>query len=229
MRQKEMTFLELCRHKHLNGAVVMGLNTSDAYYEELENSSIPCALMDMDVTGDNICLISTNNRGAAFEAVEYLIKSGRREIAILNGKTTAKVSEERFLGYKHALESHGLVVNPDFIVNTDFSANDALSKARILLKQHKNIDAVFCASDLIAFGTLTAAAELGIKVPEALSIIGFDDIFTARYAFGGLTTVSQNYYQIGLRAAECVIDMVENKETPGRVTVEHEFIIRSTT
>jgi DNA-binding LacI/PurR family transcriptional regulator len=229
LRQKEMTFLELCRHKNLDGAVVMGLNMNDAYYKELEDSPIPCALMDMDVTGDNICLISTDNKSASYEAVEHLIKKGRKEIAILNGKENARVSRDRLLGYKKALEANGIPIDPDYIVYTDFSADDALEKAKVMLTRHKRIDAIFCASDLIAFGTLAAASEMNIQVPEDLSIVGFDDIFAARYAFRGLTTVSQNYYKIGSRATECVIDMVEGKQTPKRIVVSHDFIIRNTT
>lgn len=229
LRQTEMTFLELCRHKNLDGAVVMGLNMNDAYYEELKDSPIPCALMDMEVTGENICLISTDNKSASYEAVEYLIKSGRKEIAILNGKQNARVSRERLTGYKEALEANGFPVKPEHIVYTDFSADDALSKSKELLTHHREIDAIFCASDLIAFGALTTASELNIPVPDSISIIGFDDIFTARYAFGGLTTISQNYYKIGTDAAECVIDMVENKDTPKRIVISHDFIIRNTT
>ncbi|MCL2828524.1 MAG: LacI family transcriptional regulator [Oscillospiraceae bacterium] len=229
LRQKEMTFLELCRHKNLDGAVVMGLNMNDAYYEELKQSPIPCALMDMDIVGENICLVSTNNKDASCEAVTYLLQTGRKEIAILNGKRTAKVSEERFSGYKEALEANGIPLNPEYIVHTDFSAQDALERAKELLIRHRKIDAIFCASDLIAFGALTAASELNIKVPVPLSIIGFDDIFTARYAFGGLTTVHQNYYKIGVKAAECVINMVEKKYAPRRILVNHELLVRSTT
>ncbi|MCL2821137.1 MAG: LacI family transcriptional regulator [Oscillospiraceae bacterium] len=229
LKQKEMTFLELCRHKNLDGAVVMGLHMNDAYYGELKDSPIPCALMDMDVSGDNICLISTDNIKASYEAVDYLIKQGRKKIALINGKNSAHVCEERLEGYKKALKSNGIKADNNLIINSDFSAPDAQKKAKKLLTEHKNIDSIFCASDLIAFGTLMAAAELDIKVPDELSIIGFDDIFTARYAFGGLTTISQNYYTIGSKAAECVINMVENKETPKRIVVDHEFVIRSTT
>lgn len=229
LRQKEMTFLELCRHKNLDGAVVMGLHMNDAYYGELKDSPIPCALMDMDVSGDNICLISTDNIKASYDAVDYLIKKGRKNIALLNGKKTARVCAERLQGYKKALKLNGIKENPEYIVYTDFSAADAQHKAKELLKQNNQIDAVFCASDLIAFGTLTAASELKIKVPDSLSIIGFDDIFSAQYAFGGITTINQNYYAIGSKAAECVIDMVEKKETPKRIIVDHEFIIRNTT
>jgi DNA-binding LacI/PurR family transcriptional regulator len=185
--------------------------------------------MDMDVTGANISLISTDNKGASYEAVDYLIKSGRKKIAILNGKVNARVSEERFMGYKEALKANNIKVDNKLIVYTDFSVDDAQSKASCLLTEQKGIDAIFCASDLIALGTLTAASGLGIKIPEALSIIGFDDIFAARYAFGGLTTISQNYYKIGKTAAECVIDMVENKDTSKRVLISHNFILRNTT
>ena len=229
MRQKEMTFLELFRHKNLDGAVIVGLQTNDAYYEELRDSIIPCVLIDMEVSGDNIGLISTNNKRASFEAVEYLIKCGRKNIAMVNGKRTAKVCEERFSGYAKALEENGLAIVPEYIVNTDFSTDDAFEKAKELLLTHSEIDAVFCASDLIAFGVLSAASNLKIKVPDSLAVIGFDDILAARYAFGGLTTVYQKFHQIGSLATECVIDMVEKKSTPKNMVVEHELIIRSTT
>ena len=229
LKQREMTFFELCMHKNLDGAVIIGLHTNDAYYEELVESPIPCALIDMNVTGENICLISVDNKKAAFDAVSHLIKTGRTEIAMINGKATAQVSKERFEGYKSALEANGIPLNLSYVVETDFSAKDALNKTRQLLADHKNIDALFCASDLLAFGALTVANELGVKVPEALSIVGFDNIFTSRYAFGGLTTVGQNHYKIGTHAAECVIDMVEDKDVPKRMHVNHELVIRNTT
>ena len=228
-KQKEMTFLELCRYNNLYGAVIMGLNTDDAYYEELRDSPIPCVLIDMDITGDNICLISTNNKDASFEAVDYLIKTGCKEIAILNGKVNARVSQERLYGYEDALNKNKIALKPEYAIFTDFSTNDAYEKAKTLFSKYKSIDAVFCASDLIALGALTAATELNISVPESLSVIGFDDTFTAQYAFGGLTTVRQNYYEIGTKAVERVIDMVENKHMSERTFVKHDLIIRNTT
>lgn len=98
-----------------------------------------------------------------------------------------------------------------------------------MLREHPDITAVFCASDLMAMGTIRAIKEAGKRVPEDISVIGFDDIPEAQYVEGGLTTIRQSFYEIGTKGAECLYQMIKNKKVYQHIYVPYEFIKRNTT
>lgn len=227
--QGKVTYLQLCRKKNIDGVVVMGLRTDDPYYHEVLDSQIPCVLIDLDGNAPHTSSLSIDNEKAAEEAVGYLIQQGHVKIGMMNGEALAAVSKDRFAGYKNALLKEGIPLNPEYVVCGDFREQKALEEGIRLLSAHPEITAVFCASDLMAMGVIEGAKTLSRKVPEDLSVIGFDDIPIAAHVHGGITTVRQNPYEMGLLAGKTVWEMLENRTEAGHFYVPYELVIRGTT
>lgn len=227
--QNELNYLQLCRQKNIDGVVVMGIRTDDPYYDEIVQSEIPCAMIDIPARGKNVVSVSIDNVEAASKAVNSLLEKGHHKIGMINGSTTAAVSKDRLAGYSLALLDYHMDLNLDYIKYTDFDEQSSFEKSMELLLEQPDITALFCASDLIAIGSLRAAQALQKRVPQDLSIIGFDDMPTAKYISGGLSTVRQDPFNMGKVAGQAVAAMIRKEKTPSHITVPFKFIERNTT
>ena len=175
--------------------------------------------------------IAIDNRLAARRAVEHLIELGHERIGLVTGPIIAKlptpVPVQRRLGYKDALRDAGLRIDASLAVEGDGLAGGG---ARALIKLIANPDpptAVFCMTDEMAFGTLEAARSAGLAVPGDLSVIGFDDHDLAEAL--GLTTMRQSVGEMGVRAAEQVLALIDGRESPSDVTWDVPLVVRATT
>ncbi|WP_053365181.1 LacI family DNA-binding transcriptional regulator [Bacillus sp. FJAT-27245] len=225
-KQREKTYSQLCRERRVDGVIIQGIKKDDPYLKEVVESDIPCVLIDIPVHTENVGYVTTDNVSGARKAVEHLINLGHQNIAMVNGHEQAFVSQKRIEGYMEALKEHGLPVNPEWVCNGQFKEETAFKEARNLLLQHPNITAIFCASDIMALGVLKAAKSLGLKVPEDVSVIGYDDIILASYSNPPLTTVSQNFFELGYQAAHLLLNMLEGKSEPQIVTMQTKLVIR---
>lgn len=230
MRQEKISYLQFCRKKNVDGVVVAGLKTDDPYYHEVLKSKIPCALIDINVEeeSEKVCSLSIDNIAASQQAVTYLIEQGHTNIAMLNGRNVASVSKERFSGYAMALLNAGIILNLEYLRYCEFNEKIAYEETKKLLSQHKGITAIFCASDLMAVGAIRGALDIGLRVPQDISVVGFDDIPIAEYYHGGITTIRQHPYDMGFMACETVYNMMFDKKSSSKIITPHEFIIRNT-
>lgn len=212
--QQDKSYWQFCKENKIAGVVISGLRTTDPYFEELVNSEFPCMVIDADIVGPHTGSVITDNVGAARKAVEYLIGKGHREIGMINGHSFAAVSIQRLQGFREALEGAGLIYDLNRVIEADFSEQVAYEAAEPYLQRHPNLSAVFISSDLMAIGFMTRCRELNIRIPEDISIMGFDDIVLSSYTTPRLSTVRQDFTKIGYSAFEEVIKMLEN-QTPG--------------
>lgn len=228
-QQKMLSFRQLCKMKSLSGIVVTGLQTDDPYYEEIMKSDIPCAIMDMEVRGKRKCNVTTDNIKASKEAVDYLIKQGHRYIGMINGKRMADVSGRRYAGYMGALVEADLPIQMDYVRYCDFDQDIAYEETKKLLSQYKEITALFCASDMMALGAIRAISEMGMKVPEDISVMGFDDIPVGKYVYNGVSTIHQDPRMMGYEAGKAVYRMIQGEDIEGKIILDYRLIIRGTT
>lgn len=228
-KQEKLSFLQLCKKKNLSGVVVTGLRKDDLYYMEILKSEIPCALIDMKVSGKKKCNITIDNVSAAKEAVKYLIQLGHREIGMINGQKLADVSGERYSGYVSALLEEKIPLKLDYTIYCDFIEDTAYEKTKELLNRYPQITALFCASDMMAIGAIRAAEDMGMQVPEDLSVLGFDDIPIAQYVYKGVSTVRQCPSMMGREGGRVVWRMIQGERVEEEVVLPHELLIRSTT
>lgn len=229
VKQEKLTFLQLCKKKNLSGVIVSGFRKDDPYYMEILKSDIPCALIDMKVAGKKKCNITIDNVTAAKEAVKYLIQLGHREIGMINGGKLADVSGERYSGYVSALLEAKIPLKLDYTINCDFIEDIAYEKTKEFLTRYPQITALFCASDMMAIGAIRAAEDMGIQVPEDLSVLGFDDIPIAQYVYKGISTVRQCPSMMGREGGRAVWRMIQGENVEEEIILPHELLIRNTT
>ena len=153
-------------------------------------------------------VISTNKEGAML-AVDYLIAQGHRRIGFISGRSDLKSAERRLRGYQESLARAGILLDQSLIVQGDFTAEAGLNCARQLLNLPQPPTAIFAANDQSAFGAYQAAKEVGLLIPEDLSLVGFDNIPDAALVYPGLTTIDQSIREMGKMATEMLIKLIE--------------------
>ena len=224
------TLKRLCLSKGLNGLVCSGFRMDDPFVQQMADIDIPCACIDMETGYPNVLDITLDNVGAADEAVTYLINSGRRNIAMIAGYQAADVSNRRVQGYCNALTRAGLPLVQDRMLEANFNENIAYHKVKELLERDKDVDAIFCASDLMAFGACQAVEEAGLVIGRDIAIVGFDDIPTAKYVYSGLTTIRQDFYAMGYSAGAQIFEQISDRKSvgsPGELL--YKLVIRGST
>jgi LacI family transcriptional regulator len=209
----------------VEGAIVEGLRLSDPYIEEIKRTQIPTVLIDIPILTDKVGYVSSDNVQAAFEATSYLIKLGHRNIGFINGHNDAAVSFERLEGYKKALEKNNIPYKEEYVVFDDFTQEGGYNSFKTLIFENPEITAIFHASDLMAIGSFKAAKDLGMKVPDDISIVGFDDIELASLITPGLTTIRQDTFKMGYNAAKHLLSIIKG-EKPQHIVIPHKLVIR---
>jgi LacI family transcriptional regulator len=225
-KQKNKTYKQICTERQLDGVIIQGLKIEDPYLQEAVQSDVPCVLIDIPAEGKEIGYVTSNQFESSKHAVFYLNRMGHKNIAFVNGAENAHVSKIRKMGYLEALKESHLEIKEEYIVTGDFTEEKAKQSIIPLLLNHPEITAVFCASDVMALGVLQAARELKLKVPEHLSIVGFDNILLSKYVSPALTTVGQFPYKMGKAAAQMLIDLIEGRKDIKTIEIKNELIVR---
>ena len=226
VQQTQRPLKVLCLKKQLTGLVCTGFRLHDPYLQQLDEIDIPCAFIDIRTSSPDVLNITMDNERAAYEAVSFLIKNGRRNIALVNGSSEADVALLRGSGYRRALTEAGLVLRPDRMLMADFDSSLAYAKVKELLERDGTVDALFCSSDVMALGACKAIEELGLTVGDQGAVVGFDDIPEARYLYGGLTTVRQDFYLTGYMAGKAIYEKIEGKADVHVDNMMYELVIR---
>lgn len=157
--------------------------------------------------------VSIDNEKASYDSVSYLIKQGHRNIAFFGAGDIYQSSIRRQNGYRKALMNHNIPINPDWIFNEGFSFNAGIRAGSSLLKQAELPTAIFCISDSCAAGAMKTLAQNGIKTPDDISIMGFDNTQLSQIYMPSITTLRQPQYEIGYQAMELLLNKINNKDT----------------
>ena len=196
----------------LNGSIVDGIIAVTPTTVDLPTTS-PVVTIDPCDGGNFPSVLSTNYEGT-LEAVRYLIELGHRRIGFIGGRPALLSARQRRQGYEDAHKHAGLPVRPELYAQGDYSAATALIGAEQLLTLPERPTAIMAANDATAFAVMDIANRLQIRVPQDLSVIGFDNTPESAYTFPPLTTIDQSIVSMGGRAAELLIQLVEGIEVP---------------
>ena len=156
--------------------------------------------------------VRIDNTLAAQKAVDYLASLGHSRIGCLTGLRENPHSLERLAGYKHALESAGLEYDEQYVIEGDFTLGSGQDAAKQIMRRPKPPTAIFCMSDQMAMGAIQALQAQGIKIPQQVSVVGFDNIPYAEFWHPSITTVSQPAEEIGKRSVDMLVAMIEGEE-----------------
>lgn len=219
---------ELVRAKRIDGIVFSGPRLDDVALVNLEKEGFPTVLMGQ-LPGSNFYSVDVDNRQAARQAVEYLISLGHRQIAcITNAPFSYSASSDRLLGYKDALEQASIPYDESLVRPGDFEPESGYIQMNSLLSSGVHFTAAFVASDAVLIGANGALRERGLRIPDDISLIGFDDVAWSKYIDPPLTTVRLPAQALGNQACTMLLQILRGEFIQEKnLVLPTELVIRS--
>lgn len=222
------TISQILHNGLIDGVLVASMLVDDPLLKALIDSKLPFVMIGRHPSNNHVNYVDVDSFRAAHEAVSYLLRLGHRCIATITGPRTMIAGIDRYEGYLQALRDRNIAPDPNLIATGDFAEDSGYAAMQQLLPHRP--DAVFAASDTMAMGALRAIREAGLRVPEDVSVVGFDDMPFAARADPPLTTIRQPIHRTGVIAAETLIDLITNRDSqPHRIILPTEFVIRAST
>lgn len=225
---EDSTAVKFLKEKRADGAIISAHNVQDEAILESARKGFPIVVLDRLLTSEHIYNVLVNNEQGGYSATELLIKNGHRKIAYISGPSNSYDHKSRFKGYMQALSDYNLESAPNLPVNGRFTIDGGYMATKLMMAQRQLPEAVFYANDEMALGGIKAFHEAGIRVPDDISVIGFDDIFLAQYVNPPLTTIRQPKYEAGSLAAHLILQLLEGKDLEHEYRLQTELIVRQT-
>lgn len=226
---RTMKYLNLLREKQIDGIILASETLKEEYYDILESARIPVVLVSSQSGRQDVPFVKVDDKQAAYDATRYLIDRGHRDIAMISGtKGDPIAGTPRVEGYRLALHDYGIEFAEDLVQYGDFLYESGCEAMKSLLQQKRPFTALFAASDEMAIGALSEASRRGIRVPDDISIIGYDNLRLSRMMTPALTTVHQPLNEMGKLASEKLISMIETGEAAASSIVTHAIMERQT-
>ncbi|KGM96589.1 LacI family transcriptional regulator [Clostridium novyi A str. 4552] len=222
---KEFT---LINNKRFDGIILMSQSNSDnSFIYYLIEKKIPLVVLNRCIEESSIVNILSADKKGAYKAGNYLIKSGHKDIAIIEGKKGFNASNERKYGFLNSLIENNLPIRNEYMVQGDYTIESGYIAMKRLLGLKNVPTAVFCSNDEMAVGAMKAAFEEGLNVPKDISIMGFDDNQLGGFITPALTTVRRPIMELSKKGAEKLINIIENKGIQGeKIYVNTELVKR---
>lgn len=208
---REQRYVSLLSNSLTDGVVVVATSAFEFFTEA------PLVAVDPHIVSPNYPSVTATNYEGALQAVNYLLGLGHTRIAFINGRPEIASSSQRLHGYRDALAAHGITPDESLIVAGDFSTQTGYERALQLLQMDARPSSIFASNDQSAIGVYLAADELGIRIPDDLSVVGFDNISESRHL--GLTTIDQFLPEMGYTAIQMLIQLINGQPLENRVHV----------
>lgn len=226
--EEQQIAAQIMRQGFLDGVIIAGLHFGDPL-NRLVLSPKPVLMIGEPLEYPQASFVDADNQMGAYTAVAHLISLGHRRIATITGRLDMAAGQQRRYGYLDALEDHNLPIDEQLIAAGEFEQGKAY-QATLQLLAHAP-DAIFAASDSMALGVLRALADAGVRVPDDVAVVGYDDLApmeTAVPLFSPpLTTVRQPILRMGMQAVETLLEIIKEPQTPPRrIILPTELIIR---
>jgi len=228
---KEAFYTNVLVEKRVDGILFLAAGVSTERILDLQRRGMPVVVVDRELPAANVDSVVTDNAGGGWSATRHLIDLGHRRIGHIAGPSDLRLSEYRSTGYcKALLEEAGITADENLVVRGDFDFESGHRAARQLLANDQRPTAIFACNDIMAIGAICAAAQLDLRVPEDLSVVGYDDIPLASYSNPPLTTVAQPIYDMGVVAASMLLERLHDPGGPARqLVLDVELQIRQST
>lgn len=208
--------------QHVDGVLLTSLHAEDPLPAKLEANGVPTVLGGCPPGLTPVSYVDVDNRSGAREAVGHLISGGRRHIAAIAGPQDMGVGIDRLAGYREALADAGL---PEYVEYGDFGEASGISAAEKLLAAQPRLDAVFAASDPMAFGALRILHRRGRRIPDDVAVIGFDDSSAAPLADPPLSTVHQSLEEMGVEMARLLVSRIRGEAVTDPVIILQPHLV----
>ena len=220
-------FLNFCRQRRISGGIFLSSTLDDLYIKEL-GKYIPVITVGNDLDSEFVGSVRSDNFSGANEAVRYLIKLGHKKILLVMADLHFVDHKDRYEGAKNAILESGLDLDQFNILNSYTLTDVDLSYTLDFIVKNSKPDAIFVGGDQEAIRVMRVLQDKGIKIPEDISIVGYDNLPIALSSNPPLTTINQPIYEIGKEAAKMLLEMIKNKKSKAKSIQlqEHNLMIR---
>jgi LacI family transcriptional regulator len=224
---EEREYLTLLQGMEVDGLIVTPTPESRTLLERLQQRGMSIVQIDRRVPGFKSDAVVVDNERITREAVSHLIECGHRDIGMLTGPVKVSTAKERLRGYKRALSDHGIGWRPELVRAGSFRRDHSVQDALELIEATPRPTALFGANNILAEACVIALAERKVRIPDGMSLLGFDDMPWMSLIDPPLTTVRQPIAQMATAAAEMLLHRLEAKESGARTMMFHgELVVR---
>ncbi|MDO9546105.1 MAG: LacI family DNA-binding transcriptional regulator [Pelolinea sp.] len=228
--EKEVFYINQLSEWQVDGIILISPKIDTSYLKILEERNIPVVLVDNESPEGNYDVVKIDNYLGGKMAADHLIALGHKRIACISGPFMHNITYERVEGYKDSLREHGLIVDEKMILTGNFDVASGLQCANNFFEMDERPTAIFACNDQMAVGVIQSAAAHNLKVPDDISLVGFDDINLSRYTVPPLTTISQPLHEIGEQALNCMIEKIKDpNKSPKTITLNLRLAERQST
>ncbi len=214
--EKQQAYTNVLIENRVAGILFVAAGISTELVNDLEQRRVPLVVVDREVPGVEVDTVMTNHAQGGYLATQHLIELGHRRIACIAGNSEVSPSAERLTGYRRALEDNNLAYDERLVVKGDFQYESGYEATKHLLALEVPPSAFFACNDLMAVGCISAARELGLRVPQDISVVGFDNVRLASFTNPPLTTVAQPIFEIGALATKMLLERMLDLDAPPR-------------
>lgn len=228
---RQGVYLKVLSEKRIDGMIIISTGQDEDLLRLLKGQPIPTVLLDREINEVNCDLVQNAHLQGGLMATQHLIDLGHRRIACLAGPADLTPSTQRIEGWRNALAQNGLTEeSADLLWHSDFSSQGGYVTMQAILAHPQRPTAVFVCNDLMGVGALSAAHEAGVRVPQDMSLIGFDDIELAHFTSPPLTTIAQPKHRIGVAAVDMLLERIQGGRVEARtVLFQPELVVRNST
>lgn len=223
--------IEFKKERRLKGIIYLGCDIKEIHKDIFKGIDIPLVLASANCNYDtgisDFSSIGIRQSESAFNATKYLIDTGHKKIAIVLGlKEDAGLGSERLVGYIDALTKSNIEIKDEYIIYGKYSAKGAYNATKELVKNNKDIDAIFCISDIMATGCIKALIDSNIKVGKEISVIGFDGMEVSEFYNPSITTVIQPRREIAEKSVDVLFSLVNNRSENKHIVLDTKLVER---
>ena len=228
---KTKSYMQMLSQKRVDGILVMCSTFNDHLFTTIiKQKTVPLVVMDWGPSVDFIDQIQDNSLQGGMLATQHLISLGHSQIGHIAGPLNKLQSQRRFEGFQQAMTQAGLTVNPKWVVESDFECEGGYQAMEKILAQETLPTAIFVGNDIMAMGALSAINEKGLRVPQDISLVGYDNISLSAFFSPALTTVGQPFTKLAKLAIDTLIDRLEHPREHGKtISLEPTLVERAST
>lgn len=216
-------YLDLIRERNLDGVIIIGTYQNE-FFEQLGQLDVPVVMVDSYCRYDGFHQVRIDDQHSSYLATKYILEAGHQNVGLVSGLLHEDgVMQKRFKGYQQALEEFGISYRAEYVFEGNVDYDSGAEIAYRIAKSYTELTALVATADIFAIGLMKGFYESGVRVPDDISIMGFDDLDISAYLTPGLTTVRQ---EISLKGEHAVELLVENMAAPGMKKIEEILPVR---
>lgn len=226
---RQSVYLQVLSEKRIDGLIIISTGNDSELLALVKGLTIPAVLLDREISHVPCDLVETAHMQGAMLATEHLLALGHTRIACIAGPEDLNSSAQRIQGWRNALAKAGAAADADQLVwHSDFTSQGGCDTMKQVLQSPLKPTAVFVCNDLMGIGALSAAHEAGVRIPQDMSLVGFDDIELAHFTSPALTTVVQPKHRMGVMAVDMLLERIQSKREQSRqVLLQPTLVVRA--